>query len=123
MENQFNNEYIRSLIAKKLAGEATPAEMQEIEDWKNTSAENAAYLAQFENLWNYSTEPDIFSDKTDAAWNKVYSGMHKKQLPGIHISYRAAFSVAASIALLLGVWFFWPQKETIDIAKKNVKPS
>lgn len=69
-------ERIHILIAKKLTGEATGAEIQELEQWAGQSAENHAALTEAEELWLDSDQ--LFNmPKFDTArgWEKVSARM------------------------------------------------
>lgn len=107
--NKNQNIHIDELLAKWLAGEATDAELQELETWQEASEENGTYVAQFQKLWDHAEDPDEFSISTDSAWQKVQSQLRKNNEPVVklRVLYRYAAALAASVTLfLLGWWFF-----------------
>lgn len=71
-----NQNHIEELIALWLAGEASEADLKQLEEWKTETPENAAYFSQFETIWKHSTESGMFEDKTESAWNKVQQQMN-----------------------------------------------
>lgn len=74
-----DEQYIEDLIAKKLAGEITPAEDVVLNEWLQ-NADNRKYYASLEQIFNEA--PSIKEEQevdTDAAWNKLKKQIHKKQ--------------------------------------------
>lgn len=65
-------EHIDELIAIFLAGEASNEQKVELENWKNSSAENAMYFRQMEVVFNESILEETASKfNVDNAWSKV----------------------------------------------------
>jgi ferric-dicitrate binding protein FerR (iron transport regulator) len=66
------------LIARYLAGEVSPAERQEIENWAAESADNQAILDASKKLWDLEIEPDLPELNTELAWKKVSERIRKE---------------------------------------------
>lgn len=100
MENEFED--IDALIAKLLAGEATPAEAARVEAWKSESAENKLLFERSQRLLSAT---DVTVD-TNAAWkrlDKQISGEPARVLP---LHKRPAVLRAAAAFLLLACFGF-----------------
>jgi ferric-dicitrate binding protein FerR (iron transport regulator) len=59
------------LIARYLAGEASPEEIQNIEDWAAESADNQAILDASKSLWDMNFDTPVPDLNTEAAWQKI----------------------------------------------------
>jgi len=106
--NGIMEERIHILIAKKLTGEATDTEIQELEQWAGQSAENDAALIEAEELWLDSdklfTQPKFdtvrgwerVSAKMNATVNVAPAGKRVIFSPGIKTT------IAAAAILLIG---------------------
>lgn len=107
-----HNEYIESLIAKVLAGEATAAEIQEINSWRNAADENEAYFKILEQI--YSSAPVAKTQRmydADKAWQKVQKEISENKkasgvvtVPKINSSL-PILRIAAAIVILAGLSF------------------
>lgn len=65
-------EHIDELIAVFLAGEASNKQKVELENWKNSSAENAMYFRKMEVVFNESNFEELSNNyDVDNAWSKV----------------------------------------------------
>src|SRR5688500_16919872 len=105
MDKNYNT-HIDELLAKWLAGEATEAEMHELEQWRDISEENHKYVSQFEKLWEHAEENATFSAETSEAWSKVQQSIKQNSGPVVKLSvvYRFAAAIAASIAIFIAGW-------------------
>lgn len=100
------------LLINYLLGETTASEKEVVENWLAASEENKARYEQFAKVWDHSRElvHDVNIDE-EQAWQRMKERMRK----GKQFSFkRTITAVAASVALLIGV--FW-------IFNSNVNPS
>jgi len=73
------------LLAKYIAGEATPDERTEVRQWLADDPDHPLELARFERIWQAAgnrSEPEnrhLFD--TDTAWNRVRGQMHQPGQP------------------------------------------
>lgn len=105
----MNNEAddIRRLLARYMDGETTVAENDWIAQWFRAHPEVDDDLRDYQALFNYVDEgmPWDFADEAlDVQGTQMPHGKHKSRMLWLSLS------VAASLALLLGV--FWPRMET-----------
>lgn len=89
------------LLARWLAGQATPAERAEVEAWARAAPEHAAELERLRGLWAARSGGrwDV-----DRAWSQVQSRMDR---PHRRAPARVALALAASVTLLIGGWLAW----------------
>lgn len=94
---------IDELISKFLAGEAGPDEAMELEDWKETSAENNTYYLQCEQLF-YAGLPikKINEKEVIAALESVKEKLNINVKQTRIIPLRRYISIAASLVLIVG---------------------
>lgn len=111
------------LLARYLAGETSPNETKQVEDWAATSDDNRRHLEAFRVIWEQSADlPQTVPVNTDAAWQKVQKRLqtssHEVVVRPLH-NRRATsnwlFRFAASVVLLFGLgWvvylYFIPSK-------------
>lgn len=128
MKNNFEN--IEDIIAKFLAGEATPEEIQILEEWKAAHPDNAQEFRQMSSLFTESTGlKQALSVDTDTAWLKVQLAMQPGEDKVIPIHRRnnlqAFLRIAAVLVLtvLLGTvayFMFRPLAEpNVEIASQD----
>ncbi|WP_276132241.1 FecR family protein [Polluticoccus soli] len=92
-------------IAKDVNGEATEAELQQLNEWLSANPQN---LAEYENLkaiWNQSDSiPSGPKFNTDAAWLRVSGKLQldKTKKPNVISLPWVRYSLAAAAALLIG---------------------
>lgn len=91
---------IDALISKFLAGEASPEEAMELEDWKAHSSENQAYYDSCERI--FFRVPT--KNGTENAWKKVERELELKPMRRISLS---TWAWAATFLLLVGVGSLW----------------
>lgn len=90
---------IDELLAKQLAGEASPEEVAAVDDWLDDSAANRRYFANLQQLWE-QPEPE---PGAEAVLLKVKAKLHK---PPLHVATSRRLSrwmlgTAAALAALL----------------------
>jgi ferric-dicitrate binding protein FerR (iron transport regulator) len=106
----IKDNYIDVLIAKTISGNATPEEIQELEEWKNRSTANKQLLQKSRKVWDktssYLSESAIKSDKSGLSYS--YSQFLSDQLQNIKrktFIYKLVAILAFPIALAIG-WYF-----------------
>ncbi|MBS1665324.1 MAG: FecR domain-containing protein [Bacteroidetes bacterium] len=124
-------EYAWNLIAKKLAGEATSAELQELEDLLRNNPELYYPLQTVADLWMHNSPED--KKQAEEAFNR-----HLDRMETLHIDYSASeeyifqeekksifrrksfYALPAVAATVLLVWFFSRPKPST--AQPETKP-
>ncbi|HEY8401818.1 MAG TPA: FecR domain-containing protein [Cytophagaceae bacterium] len=102
-------EYIE-LITKKLTGEASPFELQLLEEWIQEDVENQTAYEQFSKVWKsaYTVQDDFEPDVT-AAWNKVKSQTVEAEGSAKVLSitdYQWYLRIAATLLIFIGAGIF-----------------
>ncbi|TYZ07036.1 DUF4974 domain-containing protein [Hymenobacter lutimineralis] len=108
------------LLAKQLAGEATPAELAELQAWVQAQPERQQWLRETTRAWEQATPPaPIFTEAdVESAWQRFRT---RENIPAVnsgtvpHTEARVVpmwaaqgwLRVAAAILLLLGVIGLW----------------
>ncbi|HEY1030621.1 MAG TPA: FecR domain-containing protein [Flavipsychrobacter sp.] len=119
------NEQIDIIIAKKLSGEATAAEMRELEAWLAADARHKAEYEQIMKLWQ---SEDLFSAQnfdTAAAWQKMAGKTITTATPErqktVKFPLWGKYLVAAAAILLAGIFIIKPFSQTamVEIAATN----
>ncbi len=146
MNNSHDN-ISDELLARFLAETATEQEIAEVKNWLNSAPENKKQLADFELIWEKTSELSSNHIKvdTDAAWDKVRSQMTAKNpatghlnenLPGskqetitrdLFVNKKFSFPVwiaaAVSVTIMAFGWFIFKTQsdtpEQIQIATTN----
>lgn len=96
------NTEIENIIAKYLAGEASPEEAITLEEWKDLSSENEKYYQGCEQLFN-TQNTNQQKVETNKAWENVSSQLTSQtKVVSLKRSY-SAWRIAASIAILLSI--------------------
>lgn len=110
-----NYEHIDELLAKRLAGEAAPAEEQIIETWLEESEDNRLYFEGLQRLWQQAPLSHAASLRpvdTESALQKVKSQFRTGAVtPPARIipMYRWISGAAAAVVLLIAAIFFFRQ--------------
>jgi len=115
-----SNDKIDDLLVKLVLGEASSAELSQVEEWVSSSPANERYLADFRRIWEESRNLAIHSTvNEDAAWKDfrrrvgVDAGRGGIGSGGIggggkSVSIRSWLRVAAVFILLLaGGWLYY----------------
>jgi len=114
-----DNEHIDQLIARYLAGEASPEEAVLLDDWVEQSADNKRYFDQLRLLFNQGrgvSATPVFN--VDAAWSTVAAGMREKPIAKVVPLYRRGWAqLAASLLLLVGLplWLFFGYFKSVSV--------
>ena len=103
-------QYIDNLIAKAISGNASSAEMQELEDWKNHSKTNEQVFQKNLKIWDKTTshlsEKEIGADKSSLS--QLYNRYLSTRIQSIRrktFIYKLAAMLAFPVALAIG-WYF-----------------
>ena len=92
------------LISKFLAGEATPEEAMQLEDWKMESDANLEYYQEAEKLFLLSANDSHPAEiNVSAAWKKVSPQLAVKTQAKIIRPNFSFMRIAASFLLLIGI--------------------
>jgi transmembrane sensor len=105
MEKIFEN--IDDLIAKVIAGEASPEEHAALEQWKSLTHENSIYFEEskkiFDAVENHRTEVDV---NVDEAWKRLNDRTSQKPATIIPLYRKGNFlKIAASLILFMTIGF------------------
>lgn len=105
-----HNDYIESLIAKSLAGEASLSEQAELEEWKNASSENLEYYSILCKIFDQAPQSKVeLSFDADEAWIRVKQEIDgKKSIPLTtkkENSFYSFIKIAASVIVIVGLGF------------------
>ena len=98
--------YIDELIAKYLAGEASPEEAILLDDWKNESKDNEAYFMSSSKIWQQSAHHPI---DTSALYERIRVQAKLKKTPFIFtLPTLSPLRIAASLLILssVGIAFY-----------------
>ncbi len=114
-----NEQYYTELTGKFLAGEATPAQEEELLGWAKKAPENQGLLDEMEQVWEWSAkaaQPPPFEVDMQAAWSKIDLATRTHEVPIRQIPPSAnvfnlrRWSVAAAVLTALGLCLWWFQK-------------
>ncbi|MGC4022205.1 MAG: hypothetical protein QM734_09800 [Cyclobacteriaceae bacterium] len=95
------------LAAKFLAGEATPDEAIQVNEWIEYSSENRMRFKELESIWNLNNKNPHFSPPKSSAWNSIEPSLVKKKSQVRFLTpYRIAASILLIAALSVGLYFF-----------------
>lgn len=114
------DEHTDALIARHLAGEATPEEEAALQTWAEQSPENTRYLADLHALWGKSPalRPAQAVD-TEAALRRVKSRLQQVRQPRmvrLAVVWRAAAAVLLAVVAGYFLWVRSPQTPQVVIA-------
>lgn len=113
-----------SLIAKVLSGNATSGERNKLDEWKESSGENAALIKQSEKIWNSSSsfisEQTLQRDRLEleTQYNR-YLAKSIRKIRTRSAFYKIAALIAFPIALALG-WNFLRSELTAPEATTQI---
>lgn len=110
MENQ---EYIITLIAKKLSANANAAEEAELDGWIALSEDNFKFYSSFQQSWNFEPKREAISFEANKtkAWDKVLSSIEEAETTApasVRLSAKKIriWSVVSMAAAILLIAFF-----------------
>ena len=110
MQGMINySDHIDELIAKQVADMLTPEERNQLEEWISLSDVNKKYADEMKKVWELADEIPTWhasAEETEMAWHAVQEKTIAK--PNVVPMYRW-ISAAASIVLLVSIWWFWPR--------------
>jgi transmembrane sensor len=98
----MNDQEITQLITKVLAGEATPSETQQLDDWRKQHPDNESGFQQTKLIWDNASLLEEEAD-TDAAWEKFSARLHNKPKT-LTLTYY--LRIAAAVILIGGAMLF-----------------
>jgi ferric-dicitrate binding protein FerR (iron transport regulator) len=114
-------DYIWNLLARQFTGEATPAELQELD---RLLAEDPALrhaAEQLRNAWQHPGKSDM--QKALSSFAKIdarirqqeasVGDVHQLPQPGMLERYRFVFTAAACMLLLAGAWFLFFNNKSV----------
>ncbi len=129
--NTSESSFPESLIARYLAGEASHAEMREMETWAAESDENEAELAAYKKIWeasNLDSAPRFDSIKAFQKVKIQIQEQGKTEATVVPINPAKNYliwRIAAGLALLIGIgsilYYFSSNEEVIRIASGNTQ--
>src|SRR5215213_2067153 len=98
---------IHSLLAKYFNGESTAEENERVQQWIASGEENRAEFELLQKLWNRSAEQEEIVFDTTKAWQSVNATINAVSTPKTvrMFSRRTAIAAAATIVLVLGLWW------------------
>lgn len=119
-----NDNHIDELIAKYVAGEATPDETSFVDAWILKHDDNRKYFHQLQLIFNSTQQSSVQSFNTDAAWNSVKKKLEAKKVKTIafepsHTNRSLLLKIAASIIVIAAVAYLFFAKSktstTVDV--------
>jgi len=101
-----DSKHIDYLIARYLNGEASSEELTMVEHWCAESEENQKYFDDLRLIFERASELETDTQfDVDAAWNRIAPQLRRsKRIDFRQPSWMMWASVAASVAILIGVW-------------------
>lgn len=120
---------MHSLLGKYFNGEATAEETAIVKQWMEASEENRADFLLLQKLWNKSGEHQEMVFDTNKAWQSVQAKLNTSKAPAKTINMftrRTAIAAAASVIVLLGLWWLAGQRQNTvtihaDVGVKEVR--
>jgi transmembrane sensor len=108
------NDHIAVIVAKKLGGEATESELNDLQNWLGADPINGLAYDQMMKIWEKSATALTHQRfNPESAWtfievniSKLSSKPRRIVIPASWIKGLAA--AAAILVILLGAWYFWP---------------
>jgi transmembrane sensor len=99
------------LLARYLAGEASPAEQAEVEAWAAASEEHRAELDRLREAWAATGQPATWD--VDSAWRRVAARLDEPTvIPLPSGRRRVLLALAASLAVVVGAALVWQVTRT-----------
>jgi transmembrane sensor len=101
---------ITVLLAKYFSGQATHEESAMVKAWIAGDDRNQADFVLLENLWNKAAEESVIDFDTEKALQAVRTKLEpstRSMAPGRVRVLKIAITVAASLLLFLGAWYWF----------------
>lgn len=110
------------LLINYLLGECTASEKEAVENWIAQSEANQKHYEQFSQVWDKSKQLiDTVEVDENAAWERLEERMQKRVKKSKQLSFRRRISMlAASLALLVGVFWMFNRDTNVDPIKPVV---
>ena len=108
------NEHIDNLLAKRAAESLTSEEHKVLEEWIDESPVNASYAEEMQRVWLLADNAPKWqptATETEEAWNIVQNRISTR--PKV-IRMPTYWAAAASIILLISVWWLWPDAPSFE---------
>ena len=102
-------EHIDQLIARVLAGEASPDQIAALETWRGQSDDNREYFEDMRLIYDSASLQAGDQFDTDRAWQKVRAQLHKdgkSKVVSINSGFKMFLRIAAGITILLVAGIF-----------------
>ena len=111
------------LLINYLLGECTTSEKEAVENWLAHSEENKKHYEQFSQVWDKSKSlVDAVEIDEDAAWERLQQRTAEKIAKNQKLSFRRTITaVAASVAIIMGVFWIWNANNIEPKGPKIVK--
>jgi transmembrane sensor len=117
------------LISKYLAGQCTPDEQQQVDDWIAASPDNKSVFDKLKNMWDETglVRPNTEVQETEAAWQKVKARIQPAaQKPQRRSLTYILTRAAAAAILIIGMVTFYvvntsTQKGTLQMVEISTK--
>jgi transmembrane sensor len=96
---------IEDIVAKKLAGEITPAEETILAEWLENDPANRKHYNSLQQIFNVASLKPMEEVNTDAAWNKLKSKIdagRTKEVKVIPLHQKWFIRIAAAVILIAG---------------------
>jgi transmembrane sensor len=109
---------MHSLLAKYFNGETTAEENERVQEWMAASEDNRVEFDLLQKLWNRSDHQQEIVFDTAKAWQAVNAKINTAATPAKTVrmfTRRTAIAAAASVVLLLGLWWLIGRSDTINV--------
>ncbi len=110
--NHVDTKYL-NLIFKKLSGQITPEELQDLEQWLEQSPDHQRVYREQEQIFLMTAQVDkgVFSVDVDKEWQRFQNRISGGHVVDFTHFLRPAMAVAAVLVLFFALWFLLtPQK-------------
>lgn len=105
-----NNSHIQDMMPRYLNGESTAAENNTLLQWINENEANRDEFELVKRLWSDTIHAALHKTDVESAWQKVSDRTTEKQTKIItSFPWKKITAIAASIILILGIYYFFQQ--------------
>ncbi|MGN6603214.1 MAG: FecR domain-containing protein [Ginsengibacter sp.] len=105
----MSKENIIGIIIRHLNNEASPVELEELQQWLKEDPSHQNEFEDLKVLWNDSAKAALHPFNTENAWQKISAqispvseGKVVRMFP-----WKKAFAIAASVIIILGFFYFY----------------